>query len=217
MIWSYKNRSFRRLFNSYQRVKMPPPSELARQTVWIDANTLRDSQPVYANKTQLQALHASRVIPNATCPKSPRGEATCKIIDRHPKDDLYSIAEVIYDQTTRLARWKDGKRGLVHIQEVNCDASVCDTLEAHHGRVPHASFRQLLGAYRHSGSMFLIWEPVEISVEQIRVAKCTIQANEIIAIVKPVSDVYHSGYRVISHDGRCSKESNILRKSTAKS
>ena len=113
-------------------------------------------------------------------------EPNVKILDQDPEDHFDSIAEITFDRPLCIARHKQAKGELVHIQKSESEAVTRNVLKEFNDRIPHGSFRHLLGGYRHGGMTFLLWEPVELSVEQIIAAQGIIKATEIIAIARPV-------------------------------
>ncbi|OGE46403.1 hypothetical protein PENARI_c296G03307, partial [Penicillium arizonense] len=54
------------------------------------------------------------------------------------------------------------------------------------GHICHPSFPKLLQYYHHDTSSMLVWEPTEVSVDHILASSCSITADEIVSIVRPV-------------------------------
>ena len=53
-------------------------------------------------------------------------------------------------------------------------------------QVSHPSFPTLLECYHHGDDAILVWEPAELSVNEILASRCPITESEIAAIVRPV-------------------------------
>ncbi|KAJ5100851.1 hypothetical protein N7456_007031 [Penicillium angulare] len=163
-------------------------SSLARQTIWVDASD-----------QSLDPRSMTTLVSNAARqPEVPGPRPMVKICDQDPGDYFDSIAEIIFDRPLCIARQKQAKGELVHIQKLECATLARNILKDFNDQTTHRSFRQLLGGYRHGGMAFLLWEPVEVSVEQIMAAQGIIKATEVIAIAKPVLE----GIRHLADHGR---------------
>jgi hypothetical protein len=75
---------------------------------------------------------------------------------------------------------------LVHIQQLQQHMSPAAALLEVMDQISHPSFLKLLECYHHDTSCMLVWEPTEVSVDHILASSCSITADEIVRIVKPV-------------------------------
>jgi hypothetical protein len=54
-------------------------------------------------------------------------------------------------------------------------------------QISHPSFPSLKKCFLHDDHIFLVWEPLELSVSQLLAVKSPITESELAAIVRPVS------------------------------
>lgn len=93
-----------------------------------------------------------------------------------------------------LSRSRALKHRLVHIEQLDEEASSLATTLNLLRKLHHHSFLILQESYHHTNSVFFVWEPVEVSISQIMASKCMITASEIIAIIRPVR---HKWYKLV--------------------
>lgn len=114
-------------------------------------------------------------------------------IQEHTKDpwEIFEpIAKMFQNRPLLLSRNRRLKHRLFHIEQLVEGTSSLASLLNLSRKINHTSFLKPQELYRHASSVFLVWEPVEISISQILASKCMITAGEILAIVRPVSNRY---------------------------
>ncbi|CAG8060614.1 unnamed protein product, partial [Penicillium nalgiovense] len=97
-----------------------------------------------------------------------------------------AIVVISQGQSVFLARHRESKAALVNIHLVKQPFPSVKPLLETICRFSHESFLGLLGCYCWEDQVFLVWEPVELSVSHILASRCTITEEEIVAIVRPV-------------------------------
>ncbi|CAG7951563.1 unnamed protein product [Penicillium salamii] len=97
-----------------------------------------------------------------------------------------AIVVISQGQSVFLARHRESKAALVNIHLVKQPFPSVKPLLETICRFSHPSFLGLLGCYCWEDQVFLVWEPVELSVSHILASRCTITEEEIVAIVRPV-------------------------------
>lgn len=108
-------------------------------------------------------------------------------VSEDPWQTYEPIVGVFQGHRLCLARRITKKTEFVNIQQwVNQNGPVAPLIETM-SQSSHPSFLSLLECYYHGDDAFLVWEPVEISVNHILASQCPITEAEIAAIVKPVS------------------------------
>lgn len=85
-------------------------------------------------------------------------------------------------------RWN--KMELVNIQELSMEPpqleSLVQTVNQYSGR----NFLRLLDIYRQGNRCFLVWEPVELSLNEVLASRCAITETGLAEIVWPVNPPY---------------------------
>ncbi|CAG7932900.1 unnamed protein product [Penicillium olsonii] len=97
-----------------------------------------------------------------------------------------AIVAISQGQSVFLARHRESKAALVNIHLVKQPFPSVKPLLETICRFSHPSFLGLVGCYCWEDQVFLVWEPVELSVSHILASRCTITEGEIAAIVRPV-------------------------------
>jgi hypothetical protein len=98
-----------------------------------------------------------------------------------------------------LARRRNKKVELVNIQRLVKQNGSADSLVDSMSQNSHPSFLSLLECYYHADDVYLVWEPVEISVNHILASQCPITETEITAIVKPVGWALRGMMKDVTH------------------
>ena len=111
-----------------------------------------------------------------------------------PWESFEPIAKISQNRSMFLSRSRALKHRLVHIEQLDEEASSLATTLNLLRKLHHRSFLILQESYHHTNSVFFVWEPVEVSISQIMASKCMITASEIIAIVRPVR---HKWYKLV--------------------
>jgi hypothetical protein len=117
--------------------------------------------------------------------------ASIKEFNTNPWEIFEPIAKISQNRSIFLSRNRRLKNHLVHIEQLDEEASSLATTLNLLRKLHHRSFLNLQESYHHDDWVFFVWEPVEVSISQIMASKCMITASEIIAIVRPVRE-YHS-------------------------
>jgi Txe/YoeB family toxin of Txe-Axe toxin-antitoxin module len=108
----------------------------------------------------------------------------------NPWEIFEPIAKISQNRSIFLSRNRRLKHRLVHIEQLDEEASSLVSTPNLLGKIHHRSFLNLHESYHNANSVFFVWEPVEVSISQIMASKCMITAGEIIAIVRPVRNNY---------------------------
>jgi hypothetical protein len=112
--------------------------------------------------------------------------STIPVLNEDPWADYEKGIEIFPKRRTFLARHRQNKAELVHVQQLEAGATPEPDLNSI-SRLSHPSFLRLLRCYHHEGSTFLFWEPVELSLAQVIGSKYSIREAELVSIVWPVS------------------------------
>ncbi|KAJ5775807.1 uncharacterized protein N7511_000818 [Penicillium nucicola] len=111
---------------------------------------------------------------------------TVEPIFQNPWLTYEAIVMIYQGQSVFLARNRKNKATLVNIhllkQQLSSVKPLLDTIS----QFSHPSFLGMVGCYSWEEKVFLVWEPVELSVSHILASRCTITEGEIVAIVRPV-------------------------------
>ncbi|CAG8260684.1 unnamed protein product [Penicillium nalgiovense] len=97
-----------------------------------------------------------------------------------------AIVVISQGQSVFLARHRKYKATLVDIHLLKQQFSSVKPLLETINQTSHPSFLGLVGCYCWEEQVFLVREPVELSVSHILASRCTITEDEIAAIVRPV-------------------------------
>ncbi|KAJ5461004.1 uncharacterized protein N7458_002556, partial [Penicillium daleae] len=97
-----------------------------------------------------------------------------------PGMQIYLGREVI------LAQHRENNMELVDVQKLQQTPSPVEPMLQFMGQISHSSFPSLKECFVHDGCIFLVWEPLELSVSQLLAVKSPIAESELAAIVRPV-------------------------------
>ncbi|KAI2791717.1 hypothetical protein POX_c04591 [Penicillium oxalicum] len=98
------------------------------------------------------------------------------------------VMQVFLGRSVCLAYRRTKKAELVNIERLKQQSSSVATMIEAMNQVSHPSFLTLLECYYHGDDAILVWEPAELSVNEILASRCPITECEIAAIVRPVLD-----------------------------
>ncbi|CAI7611015.1 unnamed protein product [Penicillium viridicatum] len=111
---------------------------------------------------------------------------TIEPVFQNPWLTYEAIVVIFQGQSVFLARHRKNKATLVNIhllrQQFSSVKPVLETIS----HFSHPSFLSLVACYCWEEQIFLVREPVELSVSHILASRCTITEGEIAAIVRPV-------------------------------
>lgn len=85
-----------------------------------------------------------------------------------------------------LARRRDNNAEVVNVEKLQRTSIAVKPILDFMGRISHPSFPNLQACYLHENHAFFVWEPLELSVNQLLALKCPIIESELAAIVWPV-------------------------------
>lgn len=97
-------------------------------------------------------------------------------------------ADVNYGRNVTLARHRVRKMDIIHVQRLSIDQPKAHALVRLVDQSIHHSFPRLLEYYHQGDDFFLVWEPAELSVNEILTSNWRIEKAELAQIVWPVSD-----------------------------
>jgi hypothetical protein len=168
-------------------------------TVWVDQSAFfqehpsskpiasPDIQPSPSQKMTAAAIALSlkKSLPDRPKRKIPQ-------LNQNPWDIFEPAAASSQDRSLIFARHKTMKGELVHIQHLKQQFSPAAGFLELMEQIAHPSFLRLIECYHHDASCTLVWEPTEVSVSHILASSCSITTDELLGIVKPVSQTQAS-------------------------
>jgi hypothetical protein len=86
-----------------------------------------------------------------------------------------------------LAQHRINKQDIVNVQRLRIDRPQVQHLLETISQLSHGSFLRLLESYYNKNQLYLVWEPVELSVADIVSAQWPINESELAGIVWSVS------------------------------
>jgi hypothetical protein len=182
------SRSQHSIMNRAQTKASRPP------TVWLDESAFCNEQPrpnptasPHIQPPTIQKMATAVMTPSSMKPHRGRPSASIPQLNQNPWDTFEPAAGSSQDRSLIFARNKSKKGNLVHIQQLEQHFSPATGFLELMEQVIHPSFLKLLEYYHHDASCTLIWEPTELSVGHILASSCSITTDELVGIVKPVS------------------------------
>lgn len=125
-------------------------------------------------------------LPRPVLQKDQIAAHTIEPVFQNPWLTYEAIVVIFQGQSVFLARHRKNKATLVNIhllrQQFSSVKPVLETIS----QLSHLSFLSLVACYCWEEQIFLVREPVELSVSHILASRCTITEGEIAAIVRPV-------------------------------
>lgn len=101
-----------------------------------------------------------------------------------------SEIRIFQGRDVMLARRRSNKMELVNIQELSMEPpqleSLVQTVNQYSGR----NFLRLLDIYQQGNRCFLVWEPVELSLNEVLASRCAVTETGLAEIVWPVNPPY---------------------------
>lgn len=113
-------------------------------------------------------------------------------LNQNPWDTFEPVAASSQDRSLIFARHKTMKGELVHIQQLKQPFSPATGFAELMEQISHPSFLRLIESYHQDASCTLVWEPTEVSISHILASRCSITNDELLGIVKPVSQTQRS-------------------------
>ncbi|KAG2026562.1 hypothetical protein GB937_001343 [Aspergillus fischeri] len=111
--------------------------------------------------------------------------ARCQVRSQNPWVHYKAEAEVLCGREVTLATHRKEK-GLVHIQCLRMDRSAVQSRIEMIDRCRHSSFPRLLDVYGDGERHFLVWEPVEFSLQHLLETYIRLSEADIAQLIRPV-------------------------------
>lgn len=116
-----------------------------------------------------------------------------QVHDESPWTHYEAGAEVFCGgREVTLARHRGHGKGLVHVQCLQMDRSSAGRRIKSIDQYKHPSFPRLLDVYNAGEHCFLVWEPVEFSMQQLLDINLRLSDVDIAQIIRPVGHVLAS-------------------------
>jgi hypothetical protein len=169
---------------------MTDPPKSRPRTLWFGKNTaitpaIISSVSARANSAQVDSRNSLPV---------------CVCHEQDPWSVYEPRAQVFPGRQVTLAQHRINKQDIVNVQCLRIDRSQVRHLLETVGQFSHDSFLRLLGSYYNQNQLFLVWEPVELSVDDIISAKWPINETELAGILWSVSGHSEIGGRRTDED-----------------
>jgi hypothetical protein len=163
-------------------------------TVWLDESAFCNEQLSQNSKASphiqpptIPKMATAVITPGSMKPHPGRPNASIPQLQQNPWDTFEPAAGSSQGRSLIFARNKSQKGKLVHIQQLEQRFSPATGFLELMEQVVHPSFLKLLECYHHDASCTLVWEPTEVSASHILASSCSITTDELVGIVKPVS------------------------------
>lgn len=104
-----------------------------------------------------------------------------------PWEHYEARAEVFCGRDVTLARHREHRKRVVHLQRLKMDPWSIKSRIKTIDQCQHSSFPRLLDVYVAGEQHFLVWEPVELSVQHLLDIDLRLSEPDIAQIVLPVS------------------------------
>ncbi|KAH2361471.1 hypothetical protein KXV98_007027, partial [Aspergillus fumigatus] len=128
--------------------------------------------------------------------RNPHPRFHCR--DKDPWSEYEPRARIFRGRQVTLAHHRMNRQDIVNVQCLRMDRSKVPYLLETVDQLSHDSFPRLLGSYYKENQLFLVWEPLELSVEDIISAKWPTNQAELARIVGSVLE----GIRFLRDKGR---------------
>jgi hypothetical protein len=163
-------------------------------TVWVDQSAVfhgqSSSNPIAPPDIQAspsQMMTARAIGPDSKKPLPDRPKRSIPQLNQNSWDTFEPVAASSQGRSLTFARHKTMKGELVHIQQLKQQFLPATGFLELMEQISHPSFLRLIECYHHDASCTLVWEPTEVSVSHILASSCSITTDELVGIVKPVS------------------------------
>lgn len=164
--------------------------------MWVDQSAFFYDQPsskptaspdIQASPSQV--MTAREIGPGSKKPLPDRPKRSIPQLNQNPWDTFEPVAASPQDRSLIFARHKTIKGELVHIQQLTQQFSPATGFLELMEQISYPSFLRLIECYHHDASRTLVWEPTEISVSHILASSCSVTTDQLVGIVKPVSQI----------------------------
>ncbi|KAJ6022345.1 uncharacterized protein N7446_014145 [Penicillium canescens] len=168
----------------------PQPS----RPLWLDGTpnlaalkgTPRPSAPPSTPQPDPAIAPSTLALPRPSLQKDQIEVRVIQPVFQDPWQTYEAIVVIFQGQSVFLARHRESKATLVNIHLLKQQFSSVKPLLETISQISHPSFLGLVACYCWEEQVFLVREPVELSVSHILASRCTITEGEITAIVRPV-------------------------------
>ncbi|KAI3043677.1 hypothetical protein CBS147353_11833 [Aspergillus niger] len=176
---------------------MPAAKRDVRGTVWF-GRTRSSVAPTQHAATSTASGHgpSDQALSHVTSrlngpPPQPSGPnpAPRKILARNPWEIYEPCAGIYYGRIMVLARHRQNKANLVHIQMQAVERSAIEMCVQMIDRLAHCSIPRLLDVFQYADRFLLVWEPFECTHHEALALSCRITESEVAQILWPVCAV----------------------------
>ncbi|OJZ80416.1 hypothetical protein ASPFODRAFT_102172, partial [Aspergillus luchuensis CBS 106.47] len=109
-----------------------------------------------------------------------------EILARNPWEMYEPCAGIDYGRIMVLARHRQNKANLVHIQMQAVERSAIEMCVQMIDRLAHCSIPRLLNVFQYADRFLLVWEPFECTLHEALALSCRIIEREVAQILWPV-------------------------------
>lgn len=118
--------------------------------------------------------------------------------DQSPWEHYEAGAEAFCGRDVTLARHRGHRKGVVHVQCLKKDRSSAQSRVKTIDQCKHPSFPRLLDVYNAGEHHFLVWEPVEFSVQHLLDIDLRLSDSDIAQIIRPVGHLPASPVQLLT-------------------
>ncbi|OJZ80290.1 hypothetical protein ASPFODRAFT_148062 [Aspergillus luchuensis CBS 106.47] len=173
---------------------MPAARRDVRGTVWFGrtrppavstqhAAMCTTSDYVPSNQAFIRATPGLNCLPPQHSTPNP---APREILARNPWEIYEPCAGIYYGRIMVLARHRQNKANLVHIQMQAVERSAIEMCVLMIDRLAHRSIPRLLDVFQYADRFLLVWEPFECTLHEALALSCRITESEVAQILWPV-------------------------------
>ena len=121
-----------------------------------------------------------------------------QVHDQSHWEDYEAGPDVFCGRDVTLARHRRHRNGMVHVQCLKMDQSSIESRIKTINQCQHASFPRLLHVYDAGEHHFLVWEPVEFSVQHLLNIDLRLSDADIALIIRPVGHLPASPVQLLT-------------------
>ncbi|KAJ5215571.1 uncharacterized protein N7498_001978 [Penicillium cinerascens] len=115
-----------------------------------------------------------------------KGRPAVPQINEDPWRTHEAIMQIFLSREVILARRRENNAELVNVEKLQQTRTTIKPMLDFMSRITHPSFPSLKECFLHENHVFLVWEPLELSVSQLLALKCPVTESELAAIIWPV-------------------------------
>ncbi|KAI2884494.1 hypothetical protein CBS63078_11325 [Aspergillus niger] len=170
---------------------MPAAIRDVRGTVWFGGMrppvvSTQHEPPSNASHRVPSDQTSSRATSGLNCPPPQQltpNPAPREILARSPWEIYEPCAGIDYGRIMVLARHRQNKANLVHIQMQAVERSAIEMCVQMIDRLAHCSIPRLLDVFQYAERYLLVWEPFECTLQQALALSCHIAESEVVQIL----------------------------------